>query len=211
MVLTSKQKDQLNKAILEYLVKYDYASSAEVFAEEIGSSLADVDPEGNRLEIKWKSILSLQKKINTLEEENKNLREEIDSDPGKKDKLPKNPDDLFLLKTPAKYEMKGHKANVTWLAFHPAYTQLATASEDGSIKIWQFETGDFQRTLKGHTSKVPIIIDPVNCVAYDRQGRYLASTSSDLTVKLWDLNNDYLCFKTLFGHNHNVSQVIFTP
>ena len=48
-----------------------------------------------------------------------------------------------MIKTPAKYSMKGHKANVTWLAFHPNYTQLATASEDGSIKIWQFETGDF--------------------------------------------------------------------
>lgn len=48
-------------------------------------------------------------------------------------------------------------------------------------------------------------------MAYDNQGRYLASCSSDLTIKLWDLNNDYLCFKTLFGHNHNVSMVAFTP
>lgn len=55
------------------------------------------------------------------------------------------------------------------------------------------------------------ILDPVNCVTYDSQGRYLASSSSDLTIKLWDLNNDYLCFKTLFGHNHNVSMVAFTP
>jgi cell shape-determining protein MreC len=39
--------------------------------------LADVDPEGNRLEIKWKSILTLQKKISSLEEENKNLKEEL--------------------------------------------------------------------------------------------------------------------------------------
>jgi platelet-activating factor acetylhydrolase IB subunit alpha len=54
-------------------------------------------------------------------------------------------------------------------------------------------------------------IDPVNCVAFDQQGRYLATTSSDLTIKLWDIHNDYLCFKTLFGHNHNVSQVLFTP
>lgn len=53
--------------------------------------------------------------------------------------------------------------------------------------------------------------DPVNYVTYDQQGRYIASSSSDLTIKLWDLNNDYLCFKTLFGHNHNVSQLAFTP
>jgi platelet-activating factor acetylhydrolase IB subunit alpha len=54
-------------------------------------------------------------------------------------------------------------------------------------------------------------IDPVNYVSYDSQGRFLATCSSDLTIKLWDLNNDYLCCKTLFGHNHNVSFVTFNP
>lgn len=44
MVLTSKQKDQLNKDILEYLVKSDYKDTAQKFADEIGCSLADVDP-----------------------------------------------------------------------------------------------------------------------------------------------------------------------
>lgn len=48
--------------------------------------------------------------------------------------------------------MKGHKANVTSLAFHPNYTQVATTSEDGTIKVWDFDTGDLERTLKGHTS-----------------------------------------------------------
>jgi platelet-activating factor acetylhydrolase IB subunit alpha len=47
-----------------------------------------------------------------------------------------NIDDLYLPKTPAKFTMAGHKATVTSIAFHPQYTQLATSSEDGSIKIW---------------------------------------------------------------------------
>ena len=59
---------------------------------------------------------------------------------------------MYLPKTPPKFELKGHKANITALAFHPSYTQVATTSEDGTIKIWEFETGDFERTLKGHTS-----------------------------------------------------------
>ena len=33
MVLTSKQKDQLNKDILEYLVKNDYKEAAQIFAQ----------------------------------------------------------------------------------------------------------------------------------------------------------------------------------
>ena len=68
MVLTQNQKNQLNKDILEYLVKGQYEKSAQMFAEEIEANLADVDPEGNKLEIKWKSILALQKKISILEE-----------------------------------------------------------------------------------------------------------------------------------------------
>ena len=40
--------------------------------------LAEVDPDGNKLEIKWKSILSLQKKINNLEEKVKSRTEEIE-------------------------------------------------------------------------------------------------------------------------------------
>ena len=69
MVLTKSQRTQLNKDILEYLVRSEYLSSAEVFASDICASLDDVDSEGNRLEVKYKAILSLQKKINRLEEE----------------------------------------------------------------------------------------------------------------------------------------------
>lgn len=75
MVLTGSQKNQLNRDILEYLVKNQYVPAAEIFAEMIQISLTEVDPEGNKLEIKWKSILSLQKKINHLEEELKNTKE----------------------------------------------------------------------------------------------------------------------------------------
>jgi platelet-activating factor acetylhydrolase IB subunit alpha len=34
--------------------------------------------------------------------------------------------------------MHGHKSNITSLAFHPQYTQIASSSEDGTIKIWEF-------------------------------------------------------------------------
>mgnify|MGYP003534075565 CR=1 FL=1 len=54
---------------------------------------------------------------------------------------------------------------------------------------------------------INIKIDPVNCVNYDHAGKYLVSSSSDLTIKLWDLNNDYQCCKTLYGHEHNISYV----
>lgn len=54
-----------------------------------------------------------------------------------------------------------------------------------------------------------LFIDKVNCVNYDQQGKFLVSSSSDLTIKLWDINNEYKCTKTFYGHEHNVSYVEF--
>lgn len=66
MVLTQTQKTQLHKDFLEYLVNNDFPKTAPIFADEAQLSVDTVDPEGKKLEIKWKSILALQKKITTL-------------------------------------------------------------------------------------------------------------------------------------------------
>ena len=56
---------------------------------------------------------------------------------------------------------------------------MISSSEDATIKVWDFETGDYERTLKGHT-------DSVQDIAFDAQGKALASCSADMAVKLWD-------------------------
>ena len=33
---------------------------------------------------------------------------------------------------------------------------MITASEDATVKVWDFETGDYERTLKGHTDSVQV-------------------------------------------------------
>ncbi len=72
-MLTQSQKTQLHKDLLQYLSNNDFAKTAELFADEAQLSLSEVDPESNKLIIKWKSILSLQKKISTLEDKVQNL------------------------------------------------------------------------------------------------------------------------------------------
>lgn len=74
-MLTQTQKAQLHKDLLEYLSNNNYTKTANIFAEEAELSSTDVDPEGNKLIIKWKSILNLQKKINNLEEKVQSLEE----------------------------------------------------------------------------------------------------------------------------------------
>ena len=71
------------------------------------------------------------------------------------------------------------------------------------MQIWDFETGDYERTLKGHT-------DSVQDIAFDSQGKLLVTCSADMSIKLWDFQT-YECVKTLQGHDHNVSSVCFVP
>ena len=68
---------------------------------------------------------------------------------------------------------------------------MVSSSEDATIKVWDYETGDFERTLKGHT-------DAVQDLAFDHTGKFLASCSADLTIRLWDFQG-FECIKTLHG------------
>lgn len=60
----------------------------------------------------------------------------------------------FIPRAPARHTLSSHRAPITRVAFHPTWTVLASASEDASVKIWDWESGDFERTVKGHTKAV---------------------------------------------------------
>ena len=62
----------------------------------------------------------------------------------------------WIPRPPEKYELSGHRAPVTRVVFHPIFSLMVSASEDATIKIWDFETGDYERTLKGHTDSVQV-------------------------------------------------------
>ncbi|XP_029839301.2 apoptotic protease-activating factor 1 isoform X1 [Ixodes scapularis] len=80
----------------------------------------------------------------------------------------------------AKLRMRPPELGVLHAEFSPDDLTIATAGEDGRIRLWQSQSGIQQDVLEGHSG-------PVNCCTFSRDGLLLASASSDCTVRLWKL------------------------
>jgi platelet-activating factor acetylhydrolase IB subunit alpha len=144
--------------------------------------------------------------IMDLESRNAGLQSELDSaTPTSLSRRNQDPI-TWLPRSPARHNLQGHREPVTCVAFHPIFSSLASGSEDYTIKIWDWELGELERTVKGHTRQV-LDVD----FGGPRGGTLLASCSSDLTIKLWDPNDEYKNIRTLPGHDHSVSAVRFVP
>ena len=198
-----KREDEINKCILEYLIVKKYNNSIESFMKDTGIDRKDAST-GNKLEKKWGTLLSLQKKISDLENEVKQLKEDLERGAGGlSEKAKKEAELMGLPKSIPKSTIKGHRQGVTCLCFHPFYKRLASGSDDASIIIWECDEFTEERSLKAHT-------DTINCLTFDNNGKYLASCSSDLSIKIWNFDT-MTVFRTLNGHEHTVSCIEFTP
>ena len=93
-----------------------------------------------------------------------------------------------LLKT-----LKGHSSWVNSVAYSPDGTKIISGSTDGTVKIWDANTGQCLKTLEGHSYSV-------NSVAYSPDGTKIISCSEDKTIKIWNANTGQ-CLKTLEGHS----------
>jgi platelet-activating factor acetylhydrolase IB subunit alpha len=141
-----------------------------------------------------------------LESRNAALQSELDNMTSASSKRNQDPTS-WLPRSPPRYSLESHQAIVNSIAFHPTFTSLASGSDDTTIKIWDWELGELERTLKGHTKAV---LD-VDYGGPKGGATLLASCSSDSTIKLWDPANEYKNIRTLTGHDHSVSAARFIP
>ena len=98
--------------------------------------------------------------------------------------------------------LKGHEGAIRGIAFDPGGTHLASASDDGTVRLWNAATGRLERTLRGHGQSV-------TTVAYSPDGRRVVSAGADGTVRVWGVDGGPTIL--LRGHEGPVSSAAFDP
>lgn len=85
-------------------------------------------------------------------------------------------------------QLNGHTANVTALVMLNDGEQLASSSEDGSVRVWNIQTGKQDRLFEDPAK------DRLLSIAATRDGRYVAAGGRQGMVLSWDLDQGSLVF-----------------
>ena len=72
-----------------------------------------------------------------------------------------------------------HSREINTVVFSPDGLKLATASSDGTVKIWDLGNGHELLTYDGHKDKV-------RCLAWSPDGKTLASAGMEKNIKIWN-------------------------
>ncbi|KAJ6485356.1 WD40 repeat-like protein [Mycena vitilis] len=115
-------------------------------------------------------------------------------------------DSQLGLKWPAIQKvLHGHNNCVTSVTFSPNGRQIASASFDETVRIWDTQTGVLVAgPFTGHTSWVW-------SVNFSPDGSRIASGSHDQTVRIWDAQTGVLVTAPFTGHTNSVTSVHFSP
>lgn len=119
---------------------------------------------------------------------------------------------LFDVQTSATRILRGHRDQVLSVAFSPSGRLLASGSWDGVVRLWQVgrsgsDVGHPERIvvqeLHGHSAGV-------ESLSFSPDGKLLASSSMDHTVRLWkvDAGQTHAILK---GHQADVRSTAFSP
>lgn len=100
--------------------------------------------------------------------------------------------------------IQAHADAIRDLAIAPTDAKFVTASDDSTLKIFDFAAGVEESVLTGHGWDA-------KCVDWHPTKGLLVSGSKDHLVKLWDPRSGGRCLTTLHGHKNTITKTIFNP
>ncbi|MBD2128702.1 serine/threonine protein kinase [Microcoleus sp. ZQ-A2] len=105
--------------------------------------------------------------------------------------------------------LPGDSNSLSPVAISPDGKTLASGSEDGTIKLWDLQTGKLRNTLKGPPSPDKRS-KSVRAIAFSPDGKTLASGGEDNGIKVWNLGTGKL-LHTLSGKSYWISALAISP
>jgi len=98
--------------------------------------------------------------------------------------------------------IQGHADWVLCVAYSPDGKEFVTGSRDGSVYVWDAESGARLRVLRDPE------LDPVNSVVYSPDGRYVVAATQSRHILSWQKNGGKL-FNFYAGHDLSVTSLAF--
>ncbi|GMI04973.1 hypothetical protein TrVE_jg8170 [Triparma verrucosa] len=95
------------------------------------------------------------------------------------------------------------KCSINEVSFSPSSNKFVTGGDDRGVNVFDFETTNLERNLKGHGWDV-------KAAQWHPAASLIASGGKDNLVKLWDPRQGG-CLSTLYGHKSTVTKVAWSP
>ncbi|KAL8428028.1 hypothetical protein Efla_006934 [Eimeria flavescens] len=212
MALRARQEQQLLLAIALYLEsKFPQAHKAFEREAHVDFSAVNAGLRGDEkidsetLPKRWAATARLQARVTVLQHQIQQQEQQLNLFTSAAAGAGKN--NVAGLPGPrASCILSAQRQPVTSCAFHPLLPQLLAGADDGNIRVISLEGNNgatISRTFKAHHASVTDL-------AFDPSGRWLVTSSSDMTLRLFDVQTSYTMKETLRGHEDSVSAVVFS-
>jgi WD40 repeat protein len=116
--------------------------------------------------------------------------------------------DKILTKEPNFLQFKGHQKPIYSVRFNPKdNTEIATASDDGTVRLWKISTKPLNMKKSTVIESHPNDDIKIKSVRFSSDGQRIATSGSDGVIRLWHRQKDEWKLDKLFNKNQGGSTI----